>query len=360
MLRHFDQGQDHVINPEDPEKPENYETRFNRIVNSGFVCLGLALGQRLGLMDALLEAENPLSSVELAEQMDFNERYVREWLHSMTAAKIIFVNEELKFYIPPECKAKTKNSLLYSTMLPAVAHLIKEVEQCFRSKDAKSAGYDFSKCGDVFQFMMEDRKSCNDKWIEEHAFPAQFVNRIRIKKVLEVGCGIGRITINVAKYLPEAEIIGIDIDEAAIETAKKMKEEENVPNVNFFRMDSSKLPEDWTSQFDWIAMFTVLHDLPDPDSCLKEVIRVANNDCIMTFIDPLCHSDPRRNIGNDVFAASLTMSCFICLPCSHSAPPYVGHGLGWGFENRAKYLKNFGLKVLSSESQNTIHCKKQN
>lgn len=181
----------------------------------------------------------------------------------------------------------------------------------------------------------------------------------RIKRILDIGCGVGTITLNVGKYFPEAEVIGVDIDEFAIKKANKNKEEQNVKNVTFYQMNGGELLQDWTGQFDWITMLIVLHDLPDPDSCVKEILRVVCSDGVVTFLDPLCHSDPRRNVGNEVFAASLTMSCFLCLPCSHSAPPFAGNGLGWGYENRAKYLNKFGLKILTNENQKVIHCMKQ-
>ena len=66
-------------------------------------------------------------------------RYVREWLFSMVAAKIVFATDDDKYYIPETCKGKTGKSH-YSTILPAVAPLTKDLEKCFKANEDYTAG----------------------------------------------------------------------------------------------------------------------------------------------------------------------------------------------------------------------------
>lgn len=66
-------------------------------------------------------------------------RYVREWLFSMVAAKIVFITDDNKYYIPADCKTKTSKSLM-ATLISAAAPLTKDVEKCFRSTDQSAAG----------------------------------------------------------------------------------------------------------------------------------------------------------------------------------------------------------------------------
>ncbi|XP_052083778.1 S-adenosylmethionine-dependent methyltransferase Rv2258c-like [Mytilus californianus] len=303
----------------DDTKPYVYEERFNNILYSGVISLGIGLGHRVGLFKALTDFSEPETSRSIADHAGLNERYVREWLFSMAAAKVVFITDDNKYYIPSDCKTKTSKSLL-ATMILATAPLTKDVEKCFRSKDQSSAD--------------------------------------KIMTILDIGCGTGRITANIAHYFPGAKVVGIDVDQFAIDTALKLKEDENLTNVEFCLLGGESLKDEWTERFDWITMLKVFHDLPNPGSCLKGAMRALKDDGVLTFHDPLCHSDPKLNVGSNVHASTLTLSCYVCLPCSLSAPPAVGNGIGWGLENRAKYLRDNGLTVHGNESVEVIHCSK--
>ncbi|CAG2186908.1 unnamed protein product [Mytilus edulis] len=344
------------VSPNDT-KPDVYEERFNNIVYSGVIALGVGLGHRVGLFRALTNLSEPETSQSIADHAGLNERYVREWLFSMAAAKIVFITDDNKYYIPADCKTKTSKSL-FATMILATAPLTKDVEACFRSKDQSSAGYDFSKLEQVFHYMNQDGASCDGTWIEENIFPSKYKSRDKIRTILDIGCGTGKITANIANYLPNAKVVGIDVDQYAIETALKLKEDEELTNVEFYLLGGDNLKEEWTGRFDWITMLKVFHDLPNPGPCLEGAMRALKDDGVLTFHDPLCHSDPKLNVGSKLHASTLTLSCYICLPCSLSAPPAVGNGIGWGLENRAKYLRDNGLTIHGNESVEVIHCSK--
>ena len=54
---------------------EKYVERFGSIINHGFVALGIAAGQKLGLVKAFGDFKTPVSSQELADHMHLKERY---------------------------------------------------------------------------------------------------------------------------------------------------------------------------------------------------------------------------------------------------------------------------------------------
>jgi len=91
-----------------------------------------------------------------------------------------------------------------------------------------------------------------------------------VKKVLEIGCGIGVITSYLAgKY--RWEIIGIDLDPEQIARAKKDNNENEY--LKFFEADATNLSfED--NEFDVVLSFDVLHHIPDWDKALSEIVRV--------------------------------------------------------------------------------------
>ncbi|CAC5359441.1 unnamed protein product [Mytilus coruscus] len=344
------------VDPDDT-KQDVYEERFNNIFYSGVIALGIGLGHRVGLFKALTDLSEPETSQSIADHAGLNERYVREWLFSMVAAKVVFVTDDNKYYIPADCKTKTSKSL-FATFILAIAPLTKDVEKCFRSKEQSSAGYDFSKLEELFHCMNEEGANWDGTWIEENILPSKYKTKDKIRTILDIGCGTGRITANIAHYLPDAKVVGIDVDQYAIDTALKLKEDEELNNVEFCLLGGDSLKEEWTGRFDWITMLRVFHDLPNPGPCLKEAMRALKDDGVLTFHDPLCHSDPKLNVGSKIHASTLILSCYVCIPCSLSAPPAVGNGIGWGLENRAKYLRDNGLLVHGNESVEVIHCSK--
>ena len=61
--------------------------------------------------------------------------------------------------------------------------------------------------------------------------------------IFEIGSGSGCISLYLAKSLPNATVYGVDIDKAAIETAKKNKAALGIENVDFFAFDIlNKIP----------------------------------------------------------------------------------------------------------------------
>src|SRR5436190_11705850 len=60
------------------------------------------LGDRLGLYRAMREAGEPVTSAELAERTNTQERWVREWAHNQAAAKMIEADADGRFSLTPE------------------------------------------------------------------------------------------------------------------------------------------------------------------------------------------------------------------------------------------------------------------
>jgi hypothetical protein len=71
-------------------------------LNHAAQCLMLSIGHRTGLLD-LMSTVSPATSSEIAASAGLHERYVREWLAAMTAARIIdFDPATRRFALPAE------------------------------------------------------------------------------------------------------------------------------------------------------------------------------------------------------------------------------------------------------------------
>lgn len=64
--------------------------------------------------------------------------------------------------------------------------------------------------------------------------------------ILELGCGKGEYTVNLAKFFPEINFIGIDYKGNRIWRGAKTATEENIPNVAFLRIQIENLLDYFT------------------------------------------------------------------------------------------------------------------
>ena len=94
-------------------------------------------------------------------------------------------------------------------------------------------------------------------------------------RVLDVGCGPGSITIDLAKRVGDAgEVVGADLSGAVLETAKVNAEQEGVGNVRFQKADVYALPFG-DGEFDVVCTHQAVAHFHDHVKAIRELIRVA-------------------------------------------------------------------------------------
>jgi len=93
-------------------------------------------------------------------------------------------------------------------------------------------------------------------------------------KVLDVGCGPGTITVDLAARVPAGSVTGIDAAEGVLATAREEAAGRGVPNVSFSSGNVYQLDyPDGT--FDVVHAHQVLQHLSDPVAALAEMRRVT-------------------------------------------------------------------------------------
>ena len=94
-------------------------------------------------------------------------------------------------------------------------------------------------------------------------------------KVLDVGCGSGTITNDVAEAVRPGEVFGVNRSAEQVETAiERLEERSYIDNVTYQASDAHALdfPDD---TFDVVYSHTTIHFFLDPVAALKEQRRVA-------------------------------------------------------------------------------------
>jgi trans-aconitate 2-methyltransferase len=89
------------------------------------------------------------------------------------------------------------------------------------------------------------------------------------ERVLDVGCGDGRITARIASGLPDGSVVGVDPSASMIEFATERRTSNQCSNLHFELADARRLP--YRAEFDLIVSFNALHWIPDQDAALYSI-----------------------------------------------------------------------------------------
>jgi ubiquinone/menaquinone biosynthesis C-methylase UbiE len=106
-------------------------------------------------------------------------------------------------------------------------------------------------------------------------------------RVLDVGCGTGNLTLKLASR--SKEIVGVDISEAMLETARERARRSATGNVRFLDADiASGLEDEGEDAFDLAVTVMVVHEMPHEVriGALREMARVAPRVLVVDFEAP--------------------------------------------------------------------------
>jgi ubiquinone/menaquinone biosynthesis C-methylase UbiE len=104
-------------------------------------------------------------------------------------------------------------------------------------------------------------------------------------KVLDAGCGPGRLTLPLAEAVgPQGEVLAVDVQPEMLTRAQDKVEAAGLGNVHFLEagLGEGKLPQ---SAFDRAVMVTVLGEIPDQASALKEIYGALKPDGILSVTE---------------------------------------------------------------------------
>ena len=91
------------------------------------------------------------------------------------------------------------------------------------------------------------------------------------ERVLDVGCGDGKITAAIAARIPRGSVVGVDPSHDMIEFAAAHFGPAACPNLRFEVGDARTLP--YRDAFDRVVSFNALHWVPEQDAALRSIRR---------------------------------------------------------------------------------------
>jgi len=337
----------------DPARAEAFAGQVLAALNNGALCLMLSVGHRTGLFDVMSKLP-PATSEEIAARAGLNERYVREWLGAMLTARVVEVDPATtRFSLPAEHAAfltravAADNMAVFAQYIAVLGVVEDDIVECFR----EGGGVRYEKYPRFHVVMAEDSGQSVLSSLESHILPLVPGLTERLDKgsrVLDVGCGSGRIMNRLAELYPNSRFGGIDLSPDAIETARGEASQKGLRNIEFLVRDLSDFNETAESEgFDFITTFDAIHDQAKPLNVLKGIYRALKADGTYLMQDIRGSSHVHHNIGHPLGTFLYTVSCMHCMTVSLAQG---GEGLGamWGEETTRQYLQQAGFRSIET------------
>ena len=337
----------------DKAKAEAFAARFVTALNDGALCLMASIGHRTGLFDTM-SGSPPATSEEISAKADLNERYVREWLGAMTTAGVVsFDPATRRFALPAEHAtfltraAAADNMAVFAQYIAVLGVVEDDIVQCFK----RGGGVPYEKFPRFHAVMAEDSGQSVLSSLESHILPLVPGLTDRLAKgirVLDLGCGQGRIVNRLAGLYPQSSFVGMDLSAEAIGFANAEAVRSGRTNCEFIRVDLSNFDE-WAEveSFDFVTTFDAVHDQAKPLNVLQGIQRTLkpNGTYLMQDISGTSHID--RDVAHPIGTFLYTISCMHCMTVSLAQG---GEGLGamWGEEKTREYLHRAGFRSVTT------------
>lgn len=337
----------------DPARAEAFAGRLLATLNNGALCLMVSIGHRTGLFDTMRTLP-PATSAEIASGARLNERYVREWLGAMVTGGIVEYDPATRRYtLPPEHAASVTraanadNMAVFAQYIGVLGGVEDDIVHCFKH----GGGVPYSRYPRFHEVMAEDSGQSVLSSLETHILPLVpgLIDRLaQGVRVLDVGCGRGRIVNRLAALYPKSRFTGIDLSDEAIDHARAAAREQGLVNVEFISADLSDFDRKAEPEaYDFIATFDAVHDQGQPLNVLKGIHRALKADGVYLMQDISgtghVHKDAEHPLGPLLY----TVSCMHCMTVSLAQG---GEGLGamWGEEKTREYLARAGFRSVTT------------
>jgi SAM-dependent methyltransferase len=320
--------------------------RFLSALNEAAVIAMISLGHRTGLFDALSRTGS-VTTHGLAAASGLQERYVREWLHALTVAKVVEIDEEGRFLLPPEHAAVLtrdgrENLAVFAQYLPLLGGVEDSIVDCFR----EGGGVPYERFGRFHQVMGEDSGQTVLAGLHEHILPlipGAEAGLSRGIRVADFGCGRGLALIDLASRYPESEFTGFELSSHAVAFAEERVREQGVENVRFVEKDLSDFDETAEEEaYDLVFTFDAVHDQAKPAALLRGIARTLRTGGVYLMQDIHASTDVRGNMDHPMGPFLYSISVMHCMTVS-LAQGGMGLGTMWGREQALTMLRDAGF-----------------
>jgi SAM-dependent methyltransferase len=332
----------------DSRKLKMAQLAVYRVKEGELLALMLSLGHDLGLLEALADS-SPTTAQQLADETGTNERYVLEWLYSLTAADLVKKDGD-SFSLTPEMAVVLghKEDPAFTAGIftgPPLPDTVSRLTEAFRT----GIGFGWDDHG-VGVAQMQRAMGTNNKrahLVSEvlAAMPSVAENLESGIRVIDVGCGAGDLVHSLAEAFPKSTFLGIDPSGHAIEMARDVQEAAGLDNLEFCLGTFDDVP---VNSADLVTTFDVLHDLPFPDRAAEATHAALNGDGDWLVADIKAGKDFEDNAKIPTRSLFYSMSVVFCMNSAMSEPGGAGLGtLGLNEDKLSEIVRGAGFSSVT-------------
>ncbi|MEE8336825.1 MAG: methyltransferase domain-containing protein [Dehalococcoidia bacterium] len=329
----------------DQAKAEAFGGQLIGHLNSAATALGLSVGHRTGLFDAMAGL-SPSTSQQVADAAGLHECYGREWLNGMVTGGVVEYDRDSQAYsLPPEHAmsltraAGPGNLASMGQFIPMLGNVEDELVDAF----ANGGGVPYSSYGSFHTLMAGNSAERFDHNLVDVQIPLVPGIAERLEAgidVADLGCGSGHAINLMAQQWPNSRFTGFDFSEEGIAAAIAEAAELGLENASFEVQDIPKMSG--ADQFDLITTFDAVHDQADPAGFLSVASSLLRSGGDYLCADIAASSDVADNIEHPIGPLGYAMSLFHCMTVS-LALDGVGLGSMWGEQKALEMLGEAGF-----------------
>src|SRR5262249_46412841 len=208
--------------------------------------------------------------------------------------------------------AAADNMAVFAQYVAIMGGVEDDIVECFR----KGGGVPYSRFTRFHEVMAEDSGQSVLSSLESHILPLVPGLTDRLAKgirMLDAGCGRGRILTRLAALYPRSRFLGLDLSADAITYAREEASRTGLDNVEFATADLSDF--DRTAEheaFDFITTFDAVHDQARPLNVLKGIHRALKPDGVYVMQDISGTSHVDKDIDHPIGTFLYAISCMHC------------------------------------------------
>ncbi|MGQ0624445.1 MAG: class I SAM-dependent methyltransferase [Sporichthyaceae bacterium] len=312
----------------DEDKLHQLLGRFVTDAGGAFQAIGAVIGDRLGLYRALAEVM-PASADEVAAAAGADPRHVREWLSAQAAGGYVtYDGASGQFLLDAEQNFALADpdgmQIAAAFHIPvAVTKNIDAVTEAVRT----GSGFGWHQ-HDPGLFEGTERffrpgyvANLTSSWIPALDGVAEKLQAGA--QVADVGCGHGSSTLLLASTYPNSRVTGFDYHGPSIDMARKRAADAGLAaRANFEVASAADFPGE---DYDLVAIFDALHDMPDPLGAARHIRAVLKTDGTFLLVEPYAQDNLEDNL-NPVGRLFYGASSVVCVAHSMTAEPRAALG----------------------------------
>jgi ubiquinone/menaquinone biosynthesis C-methylase UbiE len=309
------------------DKSEKFAERILSDTATAMLGFGAYVGDRLGIFKTMA-AGGPATVSELAARTHLRERYMQEWLALMATGGYVGFDPETSTYqlpaehVPVLCDENSPFFMGGFVELLACVLPVGKVLEGFRGGKGPLAE-DYAP--EHWEGIERSTVPSYRNFLTRDYLPAMpdIVARLNAGgAVLDLGCGGGIASLEIAKSYRRAEVFGVDVYAPSIEKAKKNALAAGLGDrIRFETYDGVTLPAD---RYDLVTIFYTVHHLTAPVKTLRSAGRALRKGGVLLIMEANVPEKVEQSIGHPYANWNYGVSLFYCMSevLSEGGPGY--------------------------------------